>query len=199
MSYLVQYLPRACAPVRKLRGARVDEQILLNHPGYHGGAYVHVFVEDTSRRRFRRDGYPSPRFRARDRGLHEPHPPRVRRRDAGRSRELAVQDRDADRLAPAIPGRPAGGGRASRRARGRTHAGGRLAAAGTTTREEEANGLPEAHHDAPTSAVGADPGLDAGAQLGRRLHVVGRRLDTTPSIPRPRLRGRHATTRRSRR
>ena len=63
MSYLVQYLPRACAPVRKLRGARVDEQILLNHPGYHGGAYVHVFVEDTSRRRFRPDGYPSPRFR----------------------------------------------------------------------------------------------------------------------------------------
>ena len=63
MSYLIQYLPRACAPVRKLRGARVDEQILLNHPGYHAGAYVHVFVEDTSRRRFRRDGCPSPRFR----------------------------------------------------------------------------------------------------------------------------------------
>ena len=63
MSYLVQYLPRACAPVRKLRGARVDEQILLNRPGYHGDAYVHVFVEDTSRRGFRRDGYPSPRFR----------------------------------------------------------------------------------------------------------------------------------------
>ena len=63
MSYLIQYLPRACAPVRKLRGARVDEQILLNRPGYHAGAYVHVFVEDTSRRRFRRDGYPSPRFR----------------------------------------------------------------------------------------------------------------------------------------
>ena len=63
MSYLIQYLPRACAPVRKLRGARVDEQILLNRPGYHAGAYVHVFVEDTSRRRFRRDGYASPRFR----------------------------------------------------------------------------------------------------------------------------------------
>ena len=63
MSYLIQYLPRACAPVRKLRGARVDEKIPLNHPGYHGGAYVHVFVEDTSRHRFRPDGYPSPRFR----------------------------------------------------------------------------------------------------------------------------------------
>lgn len=62
MSYLVQYLPRACAPVRKLRGARVDEQTLLNLPGYHAGAYVGLFVEDTSRRRFRRDRYPSPRF-----------------------------------------------------------------------------------------------------------------------------------------
>jgi hypothetical protein len=62
MSYLIQYLPRACAPVRKLRGARVDEQILLNRPGYHAGAYVHVFVEDTSRRRVRGDRYPSPRF-----------------------------------------------------------------------------------------------------------------------------------------
>lgn len=62
MSYLVQYLPRACAPVRKLRGARVDEQTLLNLPGYHAGAYVRLFVEDTSRRRFRRDRYPSPRF-----------------------------------------------------------------------------------------------------------------------------------------
>jgi hypothetical protein len=62
MSYLIQYLPRACAPARKLRGARVDEQVRLNRPGYHGDAYVHVFVEDTSRRRSRRDGYPSPRF-----------------------------------------------------------------------------------------------------------------------------------------
>ena len=62
MSYLVQYVPRACAPVRKLRGARVDEQTLLNLPGYHAGAYVRVFVEDTSRRRFRRDGFPSPRL-----------------------------------------------------------------------------------------------------------------------------------------
>ena len=44
MSYVIQYLPRACAPVRKLRGARVDEQILLNHPGYHAGAYVRVVL-----------------------------------------------------------------------------------------------------------------------------------------------------------
>jgi hypothetical protein len=62
MSYLSQYLPRACAPVRALRGARVEEQALLNRPGYHGAAYVRVFVEDTSQRRIRRGRIPSPRF-----------------------------------------------------------------------------------------------------------------------------------------
>jgi hypothetical protein len=62
MSYLVQYLPRALTSVRQLRGARVDEQTLLNRPGYHGDAYVRVFVEDTSERRIRRGRIPSPRF-----------------------------------------------------------------------------------------------------------------------------------------
>lgn len=62
MSYLIQYLPRACAPVRKLRGARIDECTLLNRPGYHADAYVRVFVEDTSRRRLLRGRIPSPRF-----------------------------------------------------------------------------------------------------------------------------------------
>jgi hypothetical protein len=62
MSYLTQYLPRACAPVRALRGARVGEQITLNLPGYYAGAYVRVFVEDTSQRRIRCGRIPSPRF-----------------------------------------------------------------------------------------------------------------------------------------
>ena len=62
MSYLIHYLPRACAPVRQLRGARVDEQTPLNLPGYYAGAYVRVYVEDTSRRRIRRDVIPSPRL-----------------------------------------------------------------------------------------------------------------------------------------
>ena len=71
MSYLVQYLPRACAPVRALRGARVDEQTPLNQPGYYAGAYVRVFVEDTSRRRIRcgvsrGDGITPRRMRRRD-------------------------------------------------------------------------------------------------------------------------------------
>ena len=55
--------PRARAlPSGSSGGARVDEQLLLNHPGYHGGAYVHVFVEDTSRAGPARR-LPSPRFR----------------------------------------------------------------------------------------------------------------------------------------
>ena len=62
MLYLAQYLPRACAPVRPLRGARVGIETLLNRPGYHGDAYVRVFVEDTSQRRVRGDRIPTPRF-----------------------------------------------------------------------------------------------------------------------------------------
>ncbi len=66
MSYLVQYLPRACAPVVTLRpGARVDERTLLNRPGYYGEAYVRVLVEDTSARKLRRrrSAPPAPRLK----------------------------------------------------------------------------------------------------------------------------------------
>ena len=34
--------------------ARVNEPTLLNLPGFHGGAFVYVFVEDTSERGLRR-------------------------------------------------------------------------------------------------------------------------------------------------
>jgi hypothetical protein len=67
VSYLIQHLPRASAPVLPLRrGARVDENILLNRPGFYGDAHVFVFVEDTSGRRskrwLRRAEPPSPRL-----------------------------------------------------------------------------------------------------------------------------------------
>ena len=37
--------------------ARVNERTLLNLPGFHGGAYVYVYVEDTSDREPWRDPY----------------------------------------------------------------------------------------------------------------------------------------------
>jgi hypothetical protein len=37
--------------------ARVNERTLLNLPGFHGGAYVYVYVEDTSDCEPRRDPY----------------------------------------------------------------------------------------------------------------------------------------------
>jgi hypothetical protein len=37
--------------------ARVNERTLLNLPGFHGGAYVYVYVEDTSDCELRRDPY----------------------------------------------------------------------------------------------------------------------------------------------
>jgi hypothetical protein len=46
------------------RGSRVDERLVLNRPKFDGGAYVRVFVEDTSGRRFRRKP-PAPRLRLR--------------------------------------------------------------------------------------------------------------------------------------
>jgi hypothetical protein len=60
MSYLLQYATRARSST-----ARVDERAMLNLPEFDGGAYVRVFVEDTSQRRARRRRLPSPRLRLR--------------------------------------------------------------------------------------------------------------------------------------
>ena len=66
MSYLTQYAAaRPTALSRPQRRARVDERTLLNRPAFDGGAYVRVFVEDTSARMRRRRGIPSPRLRLR--------------------------------------------------------------------------------------------------------------------------------------
>jgi hypothetical protein len=66
MSYLAQYAARPGSVRRTRRGARVDERIALNLPLYDGGAYVRVFVQDTTaaKRRWRRIP-PSPRLRLR--------------------------------------------------------------------------------------------------------------------------------------
>ena len=66
MSYLAQYaVRRPAAAGRPRAGARVDERLVLNLPDFDGGAYVRVFVEDTSRRTLRRRRVPSPRLRLR--------------------------------------------------------------------------------------------------------------------------------------
>jgi hypothetical protein len=62
MSYLLQHARR---PGRgRTRTARVDERLRLNLPAFDGGASVRTFVEDTSRKRFRREA-PEPRLRLR--------------------------------------------------------------------------------------------------------------------------------------
>ena len=69
MSYLTPYAVRRSFLERRARkvraGARVDEKHLLNLPGFHGGAFVRVFVEDTSGKRLWRGTPPEPRIRLR--------------------------------------------------------------------------------------------------------------------------------------
>ncbi len=67
MSYLAQYADRRPASSRGVRrGVRVDERLILNRPRFDGGAYMRVFVEDTSYRTGRfRSTPPSPRLRLR--------------------------------------------------------------------------------------------------------------------------------------
>ena len=63
MSYLLQHATRRPSLARRSRpGVRVDERTLLNRPEFDGGAFVRVFVEDTSGRRIRRR-IPEPRLR----------------------------------------------------------------------------------------------------------------------------------------
>ncbi len=58
MSYLVQYARRPDSIVARTRAARVDEHTRLNRPGLYGDAFVRVLVEDTTRRRRRRNRDP---------------------------------------------------------------------------------------------------------------------------------------------
>ncbi len=65
MSYLMQYATRVRVPARRRRRglARVNERTLLNRPGYYAGAYVRIYVEDTSGRRRLCKRPPEPRVR----------------------------------------------------------------------------------------------------------------------------------------
>ena len=69
MSYLAPYADRrptlGWRAGGRRRGVRVDERLLLNLPGFHGGAFVRVFVEDTTGRTRWRGAPPEPRVRLR--------------------------------------------------------------------------------------------------------------------------------------
>jgi hypothetical protein len=56
MTYLLKHATR--------RSVRVDERTRLNRPGFYGDAYVRVFVEDSTNRKWRRR-IPEPRIRLR--------------------------------------------------------------------------------------------------------------------------------------
>ena len=62
MSYLTSYALRG--PRARRTGAGLDEKLRLNMPGFHGDAYVRMFVEDTTFRPWRGDP-PEPRIRLR--------------------------------------------------------------------------------------------------------------------------------------
>ena len=67
MSYSTQYAAsRPVAERTGRRGARVDERSRLNRPAFDGGAYVRVFVEDTSNRKRRRQRSPRLKLRIAD-------------------------------------------------------------------------------------------------------------------------------------
>ena len=114
MSYLIQHaLSRSSQPRPIRRGARVDECTLLNRPAFDGGAHVS---------RVRR-GHVGPATappastvaaaEAADRRLRKRDQPRVLGRLGRATRELALQDRDADRGTRALPCRPRGRGGAA--------------------------------------------------------------------------------------
>ena len=77
MSYLMPYAVRSSSAGRARQGARVDERLILNRLKFDGGAYVSVFVEDTSgrKRRFR----------------HAPLSPRLSLRIADCAREINLE------------------------------------------------------------------------------------------------------------
>jgi hypothetical protein len=72
VSYLTSFATRT--PRKRGGTGGVDEKIRLNLPGFHGDAYVRVFVEDTTFRKWRR----------------RPREPKIRLRIADCSNEISL-------------------------------------------------------------------------------------------------------------
>ena len=187
MSYLTLYALRRPASARPaLRGARVDERTLLNLPGFDGDAHVRVFVEDTSAHRVRRRRRPSPRLRLRITDCSNPIHLEFSLETPEHPRELAAQDRHADRRARALPF-AASQAEAELRARRERP---------LTLTKGGRDVVPEATRHASRAAVGAAPGVGPGAELGRRLRLGGRRTGRGCAASSSSARRAAATTRR---
>ena len=104
MSYLVQYARRPDSIAARTRAARVDEHMRLNRPGLYGDAFVRVLVEDTTRRRRRRNR--DPRLVLQIADCMNTINLEFSLETARAARELALQGRDAARCAPPVPRRP---------------------------------------------------------------------------------------------
>jgi hypothetical protein len=157
MSYLMQY---AVARPSSRRGARVDEQTLLNYPEFDGGAHVRAFVEDTSGRKLRRRQLPSPRFKLRitdcTNQIHlefSVDTPELRENSLFKINTLIA---------------------ALGRFRLGLAAEAQLRALRENPRKEVRDVVPEANANATRAAVGADLGLRTGAEQRRGLRLVGR-------------------------
>jgi hypothetical protein len=157
MSYLTQY---AVARPSPRRGARVDEHTLLNYPEFDGGAHVRAFVEDTSGRKLRRRRPPSPRLKLQitdcTNQIHLEFSV-----DSPELRENSLHK--IDTLIASLE-----------RFRAGLAAEALLRAARENPRKEVRDVVPEAFPNAAFAAVGADPGLRAGAEQRWGLRLVGR-------------------------
>ena len=157
MSYLTQY---AVARPSGRKGARVDEHTVLNLPEFDGGAHVRAFVEDTSKRRFRRRRFPEPRLKLRiadcTNQIHlefSVDSPELRENSLHKINTLIAA---LERFRIGLAAEAA------------------LRAVRENPRKEVRDVVPEAHSDAAPGSVGADPRLRPGAEQRRGLRLVGR-------------------------
>ena len=161
---------------RSRRGVRVDERTLLNHPEFDGGAFVRVFVEDTSVVEPGAESGAAPA--AANRRLPERDLPRVRRRVSALrgTRSTRSTPCSARSIASGTASRPRPTSMRSESARG-------------PTTERRRDALSEEASNTAGRPVGRAPGFDAGAEQRRRLRLGRRRLDATAcdsssSVPR---------------
>jgi hypothetical protein len=154
MSYLAQYV---VARPSGRKGARLDEQMVLNFPAFDGGAHVRAFVEDTSKRKRR---LPSPRLKLRIADCEN----QIHLEFSVDSPEL--RENSLHKINTLIA--------ALERFRAGFAAEAELRALRESSRKEVRDVVPEASPHTTRAAVGSDPRLGPGAEQRRGLRLVGR-------------------------